>query len=342
MWFRHWNERARVSRPGARDSAHGGARADGYALSVFAPAALLALVYLAGCSSSPTRGGSGGAQPPQPAAAHPPPAAPGAAGAASAPSAGDTTAPVHPDVPDSARADFERAVIAMRNGDTNEAELGFNHVALEYPQFAAPLVNLAILQRNSGQLEQAENTLKSAVEHESGSAVAWTELGATQRLRGQFKDASASYEKAIAADPHYAPAWRNLGVLSDLYLDDPKRALSAFEQYKKLSGEEEPVNGWIAELRQRLGLPPVKRAAASSGEGSTEGSSPAAPEGAAPAAPQGSQPAGAPGDQAPPAQAPEAAPSGSPTSAPAPQQPEQGDAPANTAAASATKAGEGG
>src|SRR2546430_3466209 len=46
-------------------------------------------------------------------------------------------------------------------------------------------------------LDQAEETLHSAVAHEPGSAVAWSELGATQRLRGEFKDAASSYERAI-------------------------------------------------------------------------------------------------------------------------------------------------
>jgi tetratricopeptide (TPR) repeat protein len=120
-------------------------------------------------------------------------------------------------------------------------------------------VNLGILYRKTGRLEQSEEALKTAVEHNDGSAGAWTELGATQRLRGEFPSAAASYEKAIAADPNFAPAYRNLGVVSDLYLGDPERALTAFERYKELTGEEKPVSGWIAELRQRTGKPPLKR-----------------------------------------------------------------------------------
>ena len=127
----------------------------------------------------------------------------------------------------------------MRAGNATEAELGFKQVALQYPQFAAPLIDVALLQRKQGQLEQAEATLKSAVAHESGNPIAWTELGVTQRMRGEFKDAAASYEQAIAVDPNYAPAWRNLGVLADLYLGDPQRALAAFEKYKALTARGE-------------------------------------------------------------------------------------------------------
>jgi tetratricopeptide (TPR) repeat protein len=171
----------------------------------------------------------------------------------------------------------------MRAGNTSEAELGFKQVALQYPQFAAPLVNLAILERKEGSLEGAENSLKSAVARESDNPLAWTELGATQRMRGEFQDAAASYEHAIAANPRYAPAWRNLGVLSDLYLGDPERALKAFEQYKEITGEEKPVSGWIAELRQRLGLPPVKRETAPATPGSPPSQGPEAAPAASPA-----------------------------------------------------------
>jgi tetratricopeptide (TPR) repeat protein len=201
---------------------------------------------------------------------------------------------VHPEVTPAARADFDRAVQYMRSGNATEAELGFKQVALEYPQYSAPLVNLAILQRKEGHLDQAEATLKSAVEREHGNAVALTELGATQRMRGEFRDAATSYEQAIAADPRYAPAWRNLGVVSDLYLGDPNRALKAFEQYKELTGEDKPVSGWIAELRQRLGVPQPKRPAGDAGGGST----PAAPGEAKP-------PKGAPAETAPPGSPPQ-------------------------------------
>ena len=209
---------------------------------------------------------------------------------------------MHPEVPPAARNDFDRAVNSVRAGNKLEAELGFKQVALQYPQFAAPLVNLAILERKDGRLDVAEEILKSAVAREAGSAVAWTELGATQRLRGEFKDAVSSYEQAIAADPRYAPAWRNLGVLADLYLGDPRRALTAFEQYRQLTGEDKPVSGWIAELRQRLGLGPAKRPGAEApGEGKPESSPP-------PPASPGTPPAGNPG--ATPRGAPEPTPQG--------------------------------
>jgi tetratricopeptide (TPR) repeat protein len=143
----------------------------------------------------------------------------------------------------------------MRAGNTSEAELEFKQISVTYPQLSTPYVNLGILFRKSGHLDQSEEALKLAVQRNGSSAVAWTELGATQRMRGEFKEAADSYEKAIAADPNYAAAYRNLGVVTDLYLGDPERALTAFERYKQITGEDKPVSTWLAELRQRTGKP---------------------------------------------------------------------------------------
>jgi len=314
MWSRRSSDRP-------RGPARVAACAVAYTLCAFAGGGLLA------CRSTPTHSTPPAPAATQPAAQSAAKPAPGAAGttaaaggkaAAGAPAgaagasgmASGAAALNHPGVPPAARVDFDRAVNYMRAGNSTEAELGFKQLALQYPQFAAPLVNLAILERKDGHLDRAETTLKSAVARENGSALAWTELGATQRMRGEFKDAASSYEQAIAADPRYAPAWRNLGVLSDLYLGDPNRALTAFEQYKQITGEDKPVSGWIAELRQRLGMPPVKRPGTESAPGSPASDAQGTP---------------APADKAP--------------AAPAPTQP-QGQSPANVAAgAAAPKAG---
>ncbi len=186
----------------------------------------------------------------------------------------------------------------MRGGNATEAELEFKQMTLAYPTLSAPYVNLGILYRKSGRLDQSEDALRSAVDRNAGSAVAWNELGATQRLRGKFPDAAASYEKAIAADAGFAPAWRNLGVVSDLYLGDPERALAALEHYKELTGEDRPVTSWIAELRQRTGKtaprpqePAASSATASPGSDATAPPGPSNP--ASPPQPTSAPPAGA-------------------------------------------------
>jgi hypothetical protein len=42
-------------------------------------------------------------------------------------------------------------------------------------------------------------------------------------------------------------------VLRDLYQGDPAAALPGFERYQALTGEDKPVTGWIADVKQRAG-----------------------------------------------------------------------------------------
>jgi TPR repeat/Tetratricopeptide repeat len=234
---------------------------------------LAASFLLSACGSAPPAKPTEGASAPVGAETQAGGAKAGASAGVGAP--GTATVPTIP-VTARGKADFERAVGFMRSGNNTEAELEFKQVALQFPQLSAPYVNLGILYRKAGRLEQSEDALKTAVERNDGSAVAWTELGATQRLRGEFPNAAASYEKAIADDPNFAPAYRNLGVVSDLYLGDPERALTAFERYKELTNEEKPVSGWIAELRARTGKPPLKRPSAAPAAGASDAAAPGA------------------------------------------------------------------
>jgi tetratricopeptide (TPR) repeat protein len=224
-----------------------------------APVALA--VLLCACSSTPQR-----TEPASstvvPAAARPATAASnGPASPAATPSpatapalAGSTAATAPPvEIPARAAADFGRAVGMMRTGKATEAELEFQQIAVAYPQFAGADINLGILYRKTGRLEQSEQALRAAVARNGGSAVGWNELGVTLRMRGQFPAAAEAYQHAIAADANFAPAYRNLGVLLDLYEGDAPGALTALQHYKELTGEEKPVNGWIAELKQRAG-----------------------------------------------------------------------------------------
>ncbi len=104
------------------------------------------------------------------------------------------------------------------------------------------------------QAEAAEIALRATTEKQPDNAIAWSELGVALRMRGKFAEARDAYEKAVAMDPTQAAAHRNLGVLLDLYLNEPAAALSEFEKYRELSGEDKPVSGWIAELRARTGI----------------------------------------------------------------------------------------
>jgi tetratricopeptide (TPR) repeat protein len=175
---------------------------------------------------------------------------------ASADAAG-ATAPVEEPLPPQAVQQFDQAVVHMSAGDAAAAEREFRALADAYPAYSGPLLNLGILQVKAGRFDDAEKTLRGAVERNASNAQAFNQLGITYRKLGRFKDADDAYQRAVQIDPNYAIAYLNLGVLCDLYLQQPQRALEAYERYLTLAGTpDEKVNGWVTEIKKRLGSEP--------------------------------------------------------------------------------------
>ncbi len=150
--------------------------------------------------------------------------------------------------------DFAHATLSASAGRSTDAALELKQFELQYPGFAAPVIDLGLLARAQGSLADSEAALRRATMLDGAGAVAWDELGLTLRQEGKFADARTAYASAIAQDDGYAPAHRNLAVLLDLYLGDPVAALPEMVRYQQLTLEDKPVTTWIAELRTRTGI----------------------------------------------------------------------------------------
>jgi len=167
------------------------------------------------------------------------------------------TDPAAQAVPEEAVRRFDQAVADLSEGDLAGAEQELNALAAEYPTYSGPPLNLGILHAKAGRLRQAEQALREAVARNDANAAAYNELGIVYRRLGRFAEADEAYGHAVRVDPQYAPAYLNLGVLCDLYLQQPRRALEAYERYLALAATpDEKVGQWVAELRRRLGAGP--------------------------------------------------------------------------------------
>jgi Flp pilus assembly protein TadD len=169
----------------------------------------------------------------------------------------NAAAPVEQPLPPEAVQKFDQAVALMSGGDAASAERELRALVEAYPTYSGPLLNLAILQVKTGRFDDAEKSLRTAVDRNGSNAQAFTQLGIVYRRLGRFKEADVAYQRAVEIDPNYAIAYLNLGVLCDLYLQQPQRALEAYERYLSLAGTpDEKVNGWVTELKKRLGSEP--------------------------------------------------------------------------------------
>ena len=197
-----------------------------------------AMLLLAACGSAPPK----------------PETAPAKQEASADPNA--PAAPVEQPVPPEATQKFDQAVSLM-GADAATAERELRALADAYPTYSGALLNLAILQVKAKRFDDAEKSLRSAVDRNGSNAQAFNQLGIVYRRLGRFKEADVAYQRAVEIDPNYAIAYLNLGVLCDLYLQQPQRALEAYERYLSLAGTpDEKVNGWVTELKKRLGSEP--------------------------------------------------------------------------------------
>jgi tetratricopeptide (TPR) repeat protein len=158
-------------------------------------------------------------------------------------------------IPERAAQQYAQALGLMKSGRTTDAELEFKQLAVAYPEFAGPDVNLGLLYVRAARFADAEAVLKAALARNPDNAVASDELGIVERKLGKFAEAEAAYQHTIAVQPDYAPAYLNLGVLYDLYLAEPQKALEQFEHYLALAGDNKQVAGWVVELKKRVGAP---------------------------------------------------------------------------------------
>jgi Tfp pilus assembly protein PilF len=158
-----------------------------------------------------------------------------------------------PQMDEASRRDFDRAVGMLEAGEYVQAVDLLEKVIEKSPGVTAPYIDLAIACKNIGELEQAEEYLKTALNLVPEHPVACNEYGLLYRKTGRFTEARAIYEKAISRFPDYYPVHRNFGILCDLYLNDPACALEHYELYSRAMPDDKQVKLWIADLRVRLG-----------------------------------------------------------------------------------------
>ena len=149
-------------------------------------------------------------------------------------------------------ASYEAALSAMRAGKTAQAEKALQQLTIEYPNYSGPQANLGILYFHQNELEKAKAAFQASLKINPKNVVSLNHLGIISRGAGEFEQARTYYEKALQIDPDYAYAHLNFGILLELYMGKLPEALEHYQQYQKLTPEEDiEVKKWIVDLGRR-------------------------------------------------------------------------------------------
>ena len=109
---------------------------------------------------------------------------------------------------------YRRAVVEYRQGDYAAAERRLRGLAEEFAQLPVAVRHrLGVLLTEAGQLQEAEEVLRQAVEQLPDRAELLTSLADVLAQQGENEQAARLLQRALQSDPQYGPAHYLLGSL---------------------------------------------------------------------------------------------------------------------------------
>lgn len=189
---------------------------------------LIALGLQAGCSQAPVKSGTS----PEQQVTTPP-----------------TTAPLTKEQ----QAELARAGTLVQNGKLGAAAETLSKLSEARPERSDLKARLAWIRQQQDQIDTAMMLYRSAIAANPANTMAVNNLALLLQRAGRFEQARAVLSDGLIHAPDAAELHYNLGVLSELYLLDLKTALTEYQRYQQLSGDDNhTVDGWIADLERRL------------------------------------------------------------------------------------------
>lgn len=154
----------------------------------------------------------------------------------------------------------EEVGVKLAMGDVNRlegraaaAQQGYEAVLEADADNYQAKVNLGILKLGQGDAKAAKKLFEAAAKAAPDAAEAWCNLGLAQRELGEHDEALKSYERALEVSADHLPALKNMGILREKYFDDPAKALTYYNRYMELAGDDEEVTRWVKAASRKVG-----------------------------------------------------------------------------------------
>ncbi len=158
---------------------------------------------------------------------------------------------------DALKAEFESATKLLAS-DEAAAEVKLKALMEKYPTYSGPVYNLAVLEKNRGNVKAEKDYLDEAIKRNPMNFSARNLRALIYRDDGKFADAEKEYLEIIKLWGGYLTAYKNIGILYDLYMGRSSDALPYYKKYNFLiPTPDKQVTGWIVDIERRVGTQPV-------------------------------------------------------------------------------------
>lgn len=123
----------------------------------------------------------------------------------------------------------------------------------QHPDLAGPWANLGLISLRQGNTSDAEKYVREALKHNPRLPAALNLLGSIEYTKGNIRVAEKLFLDAIDSNPDYSMAHYNIALLYDIFLQDIAKAISHYEKYLQLTGNNDTkTQQWLEELRTTL------------------------------------------------------------------------------------------
>lgn len=121
------------------------------------------------------------------------------------------------------------------------------------PEQAREWSHAGLHAHQQGDVDAAIAAWRRSVALDPANATTVNNLALLLKQQNRFGEAASLLEQGLDAAPGVAELHYNLAVISELYLLDLEKALTHYQRYRVLVGEDDNlVAGWIADLERRL------------------------------------------------------------------------------------------
>jgi tetratricopeptide (TPR) repeat protein len=150
------------------------------------------------------------------------------------------SSPASPQTPDTLQSLFRDGAVAMKAGNTAQAETAFRKATELDPTFAPAHLDLGLAQLKEGKLLEAIQSIRKSLELDPSSPAAHLFLGIAEYQSSHADDALADLRLALQEDPKNIEALTWLGIV-ELNSPHPESAVEPLDRAAELAPSDENV-----------------------------------------------------------------------------------------------------